>query len=246
MTKKRFEITSAGLHILAMALMLCDHMWATVITGSDWLTCLGRLAFPIFAFMIVEGYFHTRNLKGYVRRMLLFAVVSEIPFNLMCSGSPIYPFHQNVLWTFLMGIGAIHLNEMARRSGRTWLRILTAAGTILAGDLLGTLAMVDYFGAGVLTVLAFYFFRGRRWWCFLGQFAAMYWLHAVVLGGFKYEIMLFGTPVLIARQSLALFSLIPIWLYRGAQGHSSKGFRQLCYWFYPAHMLALYLIWMIL
>lgn len=164
MTKKRFEITSAGLHILAMALMLCDHMWATVITGSDWLTCLGRLAFPIFAFMIVEGYFHTRNLKGYVRRMLLFAVVSEIPFNLMCSGSPIYPFHQNVLWTFLMGIGAIHLNEMARRSGRTWLRILTAAGTILAGDLLGTLAMVDYFGAGVLTVLAFYFFRGRRWW----------------------------------------------------------------------------------
>lgn len=65
----KIEISSMTLHILAMVLMLCDHLWATVIPGNDWLTDIGRIAFPIFAFMIVEGYFHTRSLKKYVGRL---------------------------------------------------------------------------------------------------------------------------------------------------------------------------------
>ena len=50
--KRHFDLSAATLHILAMAFMLCDHLWATVIPGNQWLTCLGRLAYPIFAFMI--------------------------------------------------------------------------------------------------------------------------------------------------------------------------------------------------
>ena len=64
--EKRFEITSASLHIMAMAFMLCDHLWGTIVPGNDWLTCIGRLTFPIYAFMIVEGYFRTKNLKKYI------------------------------------------------------------------------------------------------------------------------------------------------------------------------------------
>ena len=84
--------------------MLCDHLWATVIPGSNWLTCIGRIAFPIFAFLIVEGYTHTRNLKKYVMRLLLCAALSEVPFDLVMGGRAFYPFHQNVLWTFLIAL----------------------------------------------------------------------------------------------------------------------------------------------
>ena len=90
-TLKRFDISAAALHIIAMTLMLMDHLWATLLPAREWLTCAGRVAFPIFAFMAVEGYFHTRSFKKYILRMLLFAVLSEIPFDLMYGGTWFYP-----------------------------------------------------------------------------------------------------------------------------------------------------------
>lgn len=244
MTKKiRFEITSATLHILAMVFMLCDHLWGTIVPGNDWLTCVGRLAYPIFAFMIVEGYFHTKNLKKYVLRLLIFALISELPFNLAVGGALFYPFHQNVLWTFLIAIGAIWLNERAKKKGRRlWLRILIALGTTCAGAVLGLLTMVDYYHVGVLTVLVFYFFRGRKWWCYICQLACLVYLNFEMLGGFGYVFTVFGREVFLARQGLAVLALIPIWLYRGKQGYYNKVMKYIYYGFYPVHLLLLGLI----
>ena len=152
-------ISSFFLHILAMALMLCDHLWATMFPAQEWLT------WPIIIIIALVDY------------------------------------------------------------------------------LLGTIAMVDYFGAGVLTVLTFYIFHERKWWCFLGQLVCLAILNIRVIGGYFYSISLAGYEFQIVQQGFALLSLIPIWLYHGEQGYHSKGFQYVCYAFYPVHLLLLYLIW---
>ena len=239
---KNFELTAAVLHIIAMTLMLMDHLWATLLPAKEWLTCAGRVAFPIFAFMAVEGYFHTRSFKKYILRMLLFAVLSEIPFDLMYGGTWFYPVHQNVLWTFLLSLLGVWLMEQVRKKGKTWMYLLVCVLVVLACLVLGTLCMVDYYGVGVLTVFVFYFLHGRKWWCFLGQLAALYWLNVELLGGLMYPVQLFGMEFELCQQGLALLALIPIWLYRGRQGYHSKPFQYLCYAFYPVHMLLLVVV----
>ena len=239
---KNFELTAAVLHIIAMTLMLMDHLWATLLPAREWLTCAGRVAFPIFAFMAVEGYFHTRSFKKYILRMLLFAVLSEIPFDLMYGGTWFYPVHQNVLWTFLLGLLGVWLMEQVRKKGKTWMYLLVCVLVVPAGLVLGTLCMVDYYGVGVLTVFVFYFLHGRKWWGFLGQLAALYWLNVELLGGLMYPVQLFGMEFELCQQGLALLALIPIWLYRGRQGYHSKPFQYLCYAFYPVHILLLVVV----
>ena len=239
---KNLELTTPDLHIIAMTLMLMDHLWATLLPAREWLTCAGRVAFPIFAFMAVEGYFHTRSFKKYILRMLLFAVLSEIPFDLMYGGTWFYPVHQNVLWTFLLGLLGVWLMEQVRKKGKTWMYLLVCVLVVPAGLVLGTLCMVDYYGVGVLTVFVFYFLHGRKWWCFLGQLAALYWLNVELLGGLMYPVQLFGMEFELCQQGLALLALIPIWLYRGRQGYRSKPFQYLCYAFYPVHMLLLVVV----
>lgn len=238
---KKYDISSTGLHILAMLCMLLDHLWATVVPGNDWMTCVGRLAFPIFAFLIVEGYFYTKNVEKYMLRLLLCAVISEIPFNLMCSGSLSYPFHQNVLWSFLISLALIRWNDRLPKS-KPWRRALRLAVTVIAGFLLATVAMVDYYGYGVLMVLLFWFFRGRLWWQVLGQVLGLYWINWEMMGGRVYEFALQGRALVIPQQGFALLAMIPILMYTGRKGNKSKAFQLFCYLFYPAHMLLLYLL----
>ena len=102
--------------------------------------------------------------------------------------------------------------------------------------------MVDYYGAGVLTVFLFYFFRGKKWWCLLGQLLGLYWVNVELLGGLVYPIRLLGMELELCQQGLALLALIPIWLYHGRQGYHSKPFQYVCYGFYPVHMLVIVLI----
>ena len=119
----RFSLSAAALHILAMVLMLMDHLWATLLPAQDWLTCAGRLAFPIFAFMAVEGYFHTHSFRKYALRLALFAVLSEVPFDLMYGGTWFYPVHQNVIWTLLLGLLGVHLMETVRKKQKLWVSL---------------------------------------------------------------------------------------------------------------------------
>lgn len=257
---KRFGLTSSTLHIIAMVFMVMDHSWATVFTGSLWLTCVGRLAFPIFAFMIVEGFIHTSDVRKYILRMLLFGIVSEIPFDYMVAGIPFYPYHQNVMFTFTLALlGLLLIDRSLRRIGKgvrgtgsegslktSFLReiwaYLQVAVIILVTTLLGFLTIVDYYGVGVLTVYLFYFFRSRRIWSRLLQVIWMYILNAQMLGGLYFPVTVLGIELEIVQQGLAMLALPIIWLYNGEKGITGKAFKYGCYAFYPVHCIILRLI----
>lgn len=231
-------LSASALRVLAMLTMLLDHMWATVIPGNFWMTCVGRLAFPIFAFQIAEGFFHTSDRRRYMKRLLITALIAEIPFDLVQGGTILYPFHQNTIFTLILGLWAIQIIDAARAepSARGWLR---CSGKLLGIWLLALVGMVDYGWKGVATVVMFYLcrnFRGAR----LCQLAAMVVLHSLLMEGQVFP--LFGGAYSLPVQSLAILALIPIWLYNGKRGFGGKPFQYAAYLFYPLHLLILYLI----
>ena len=75
MERRRLDLTAAGHHHLAQGRRQCDHMWATLFPAAEWLTWMGRIAFPLFAFMVTEGYFRTHDLRRYFRRLLVWALI---------------------------------------------------------------------------------------------------------------------------------------------------------------------------
>ena len=219
MNKTKFGLNATHLRILALTLMLLDHMWATVIPGNNWMTYVGRMAFPIFAFQTAQGYLHTHDFKAYCKRLLIFAAVSEIPFNLMTMSSPIFPFHQNVMLTLLFGLLACRAYDRKR--------FLAMVGWIC----LGAITFCDYGSLGVVTVLIFHIFREQK----LGQL-----LMLICINFFGYE----GQHLLLGRaeipvQAFAILAIIPIVLYNGEKGKGGKALQYGSYIFYPLHMLIL-------
>ena len=219
MKQKPFSLNAAHLRILALFLMLLDHLWGTVVPGNDWMTYAGRMAFPIFAFQAAQGYHHTHDFKGYCKRLAIFALVSEIPFNLMISGSPIFPFHQNVMLTLLLGLLACRAWDQKK----WWM----AALIFLAG----VVTFPDYGVMGVLTVLMFHVLRDWKW-------AQLLMLIAINWYGFEGQQLVFGF-FKMPLQAFAILAFIPIALYNGEKGKGGKALQYGSYIFYPLHMLIL-------
>ena len=235
--KKYISLSASSLRVMALTFMLMDHLWATVVPGNIWLHYLGRLAFPIFAFQTAEGYRHTKDFKRYCKRLLVFGLISEIPFNLMLTGSPIFPFHQNVMFTLLFGLLACR--EMDGLLENPFGKNLLARCGKLSLIFLGSVVLFpDYGLLGVFTVLTFHLIRGipGAW---LVQLTMMIAIHVF---GFEGQVIpLFGGALEIPIQGLAVLALVPIWLYNGEKGTGGKWLQYGSYLFYPGHMLLLWL-----
>ena len=204
-------LDSFQLKCIAIVSMALDHTGTVLYPSQIWLRCLGRIAFPIFCFLIVEGFFHTHDVRRYMGRLGVFALISEIPYDLAFRGVPLEYAHQNVFFTLLIGIGMVVLLER----NREW---PVKAVILLLAMWLAVLIRSDYNFRGVLLIFVFYIFHESRWL-------------AVTAGGF-WNFLYQGVI-----QKYGVLSVLPLALYNGERGRKMKYF---FYIFYPAHLLLLY------
>ncbi len=239
-------MTSFALKILALVTMLIDHVGVSL--GSEmpiWAVIMcrtvGRVAMPLFCFMIAEGLFFTRNAKKYLLRLGLFAFISEIPFDLFLSSFRDRPDDrvylsgwvnlsvQNVGFTLFLGLLGILLFDIFAAQGRKE----AALAAILATGAAAALIQADYGFFGVYYIFVFYFFRKQN-----RQIAV-----TLAVGVFLMAVtqMLSGNSWKEAAVSLAaLAAVIPVSVYSAEKVRGGRAARKVLYLFYPVHMLILY------
>lgn len=251
MTSKFKGFSSSTLHIIGMLLMLCDHIGCVFFPQYQIFRRIGRLAFPIFAFTVVEGFLHTKNIKQYILRIVIFAVLSEIPFDLMLSGQCFDFSHQNVLWTFALGLLMLHcMNKTLNRCIDVGYDISVRIGSFFILFIVFAIAALlmetDYSIYGIAMIFVFYIFHGQQWYCKLGQFLCLLlinccWMNDLNLYAFAMTIVqIFTQFKMPPTQCFAMFVFLFVWNYNGEKGISKTWFKHLCYLFYPLHALLLY------
>lgn len=233
----RRGISGSTVKIIAVAAMLIDHIAAVVLARqiradyygsieSGLYNCyivmrlIGRLGFPIFCFLLVEGFQKTRSVAKYAFRLGLFALISEIPFDMALKNKPLEFGYQNVYFTLFFGLLALWAFDYFAKMGLTgFIRLILSALVLALCMGAANFMQTDYAAMGVLTIVAMYVFRKNK---LLSMLAG-----CVVL------------TIMDLSELTAFFALIPIALYNGSRGLRMKYF---FYGFYPAHLALLYLV----
>ena len=204
-------MNSFKLKVLACILMFIDHLGAIIFINNDYLRIIGRLSFPIFAFMIVEGYFHSKDIKKYFIRLGLFAIVPQIPYTIAFG-----PGTLNIFFTLFIGLLAIFLEE---KIANRFLKYLAVILVVIFAQVIE----VDYGFYGVLLIYIFKIFRNN--------FKALF---------FSFLILNLSVFNLYSFQYYSIFSLIFIRFYNGQLGLRNLWVKYGFYLFYPLHILAIY------
>ena len=217
-TARFYQIfSSSALKIIAVITMYIDLFGYGLVYWSDervsyYQLCrdIGRIAFPIYCFLLVEGFYYTKSRIRYACNLLIFGILSELPFNWFIGNQLWVPDYQNVFFTLLLGLLAIW--GMEKLWGKWPLMCLPLAAAMGAAYLLHT----DYDYKGVLLIAVLYLLRSYPLPRFFAGALCLYW------------------------EWKAIFAWIPITLYNGKRGWmKGPVLKYLFYIFYPAHLLLL-------
>lgn len=217
-------MSSFVLKIIAIVSMLFDHLGYIIFNKFSFMNCIGRLAFPIFAFSITEGYSYTRNLKKYFGRLFLFAIISQVPYMLFVTtfgGN----FTLNILFTLILGLLAITIYEKLNN------KILGFIFVILCA-IVAQLLHFDYGWFGIAIIFIFHIFKNKH------VLMNFFFIIATFINYF-YKFIIYLNIEYLGIILFACLALIPINLYNEKKGKNLKYF---LYIFYPMHLILLYLL----
>ncbi len=228
---KNFQFLSgAELKLIAIISMLADHVNKALIYPylesnhgflafiSDVFDIIGRIAFPLFCFMLVEGYFKTRNRKKYLLNLLLFGVISEVPFDMFTTASFFNMNWNNVMFTLALVLVTVWIidtlkEKMQKRPKALWYLV------------------------SILIVLVM---------CIVSMSLSLdYEHHAILIGYFFYlfhDMPVFAIPFGYASMFKEPWALLGFGLTLTYNGERGKQHKMLYYWFYPVHLLILGLL----
>jgi hypothetical protein len=225
-------LTSNTLKIIAMVSMTIDHFTSVIFPNYPtdiWILLLhtvGRLAAPIFWFFIAEGYFYTRSFKKYIKRMIIFTVISHFAYN-FAFGIPFIPFQTSVFnqtsifWGFTLALIALKIPNMTNALLNPWMkRIITIACPIIAFP-------ADWSSPGVLVVISNSNNRGN----FKKQMVNMMLFIAIYAAVYFFLI----NNVYGLMQMAVIFSIPLLKMYNGERG-KIKGMKWFFYLYYPLHL----------
>ena len=216
-------MSSFVLKIIAIITMFIDHIGYAIFGKFSFFNYIGRIAFPIFAFQISEGYMHTKNLKKYFLRLFIFAIVSQIPFMLFCKIIS-NDFSLNIFFTLLLGLISIYIYDKSKY------KIVGIISAVLIG-ILANFSHCDYGFYGVAIIFLFYVFKNdfmKSSIAFMISTAIKYLIPIIKYGFHNIYIYLLICTFL---------PIIFISLYNGKKGKDTK---YLLYLFYPIHLLLIY------
>lgn len=215
-------MTSLTLKMIALITMIIDHYGAIFQTNALTFRIIGRLAFPIYCFLIVEGFFHTRDIKKYASKLFILALVSELPFD-YAFFSRIYWGHQNIFFTLFIGLISIALLEKYKNKNHLYSLLI-----IISAASLASLLKTDYSFIGIIYILAFY--KARNF----GN------LNRILIVGS----LIFLTNYLSSNyiQQFSLLALVLIFFYNKKPGLKVKTLQILFYISYPLHLCIFALI----
>ncbi len=225
-------MTASWIKYIAIAAMLCDHVGLFLFPDITFLRDIGRIAFPLFAWLIANGAYHTKDIRTYLSRLFLLAIISQIPFTLANQeiGSPLFYF--NVFFTLFLGLLAIY---GIQRNKNLAVQTIIITACALAANIIHA----DYGAAGVVSIALFYIFFRDKTLIFTSQFF-VFIIAPHVMDGLQ---QLYGkyTALLhyISVEWYTLLALPIIFFYNNKKGQDSK---YLLYAVYPLQYVIIYIL----
>ena len=222
-------MSSFSLRLLALLCMFADHAGLALFPSVGAFRCVGRLAFPLYCFLLVQGYTHSRDVRAYGRRLLLMALISEIPFDMLIFGRIASGMEQNVFFSLIFGLIAMQSSDALRDKP---LYAGFAAAALCMGAML---CRVSYGWLGVALCLCIHSLYDRR-------LRMAVWIACILLI-YSFSLLLSGVTMSWVLVSFcALLSLLPILCYNGKRGLRVPLLTFAFYAAYPLHIAALLII----
>ncbi|GAC43831.1 TraX family protein [Paenibacillus popilliae] len=224
------------LKLIALALMLLDHIHFYLPDSPNWFHSAGRLAAPVFFFFVAEGYAHTRNIRRYMRRMFLFALVMAGGSKLLTFTMPGGTLDNNIFLSLFAALALMAALDWARSSGQT------TGGILICGTIMGAMFFVEYSLLAVSMAIVFHLLRGTKAMIPAFILSSLVFSLAPYANVHREEMWTAHYLFVVNPQWMMIFVIPLILAYNGTRGPDPPWAKYSFYIFYPLHVWILYSI----